>query len=212
MSFDSLAPYYRSMEYILAGSQLHRCRTAFLGDVTQAKTALLLGEGPGRYLVELLRVNPSVKVTCVDSSDRMLAAARERIRAQRLSERNIRFVRADWIERPGERGPFDLVATHFFLDCFRADQLAEVAAKVRAASSSGAVWVLSDFCVPAGGWQRFRARLVLKLAYLFFRWATDLPASKLEPPGPFLEAQGFQLLERRLFHYGLLYAELWRAL
>ena len=30
MSFDTLAPYYRGMESILAGQKFHRCRTAFL--------------------------------------------------------------------------------------------------------------------------------------------------------------------------------------
>ena len=211
MSFDALAPYYRALEFILAGSLLHRCRTTFLEDAAQARTALLLGEGPGRYLVELLRVNPLVRVTCVDSSARMLTVARQRVWARGLSNQRVRFVCADWADWSGEGGPFDLVATHFVLDCFRADQLAELVPKVGASVSSSAIWVLSDFREPARGWQRIRARIVLKLAYLFFRSATGLSASQLTPPDPFLEADGFQLVQRRLFHHGLLHADLWRT-
>jgi hypothetical protein len=202
MSFDALAPYYRGMEFLLAGSLLHRCRTAFLQEAAQARTALLLGESPGRYLIELLRVKPRMDVTCVNSSARMLAVAREHLPAPRFS---------DWRAWSGDGGPFDLVATHFFLDCFRADQLAELVPKVAASASSSAIWVLSDFREPPSGWQRVRARFVLKLAYLFFRWAAGLSASQLSPPDPFLEASGFQLLQRRLFHHGLLHADLWQT-
>src|SRR5439155_22241467 len=33
MSFDTLAPHYRWMEFILAGKKLQRCRTAFLDEI-----------------------------------------------------------------------------------------------------------------------------------------------------------------------------------
>ena len=211
MSFDALAPYYRAMEFVLAGSLLHRCRTAFLDQAAQARTALLLGEGPGRYLVELLRVNPRLCVTCLDSSARMLAVAREHLPARPFSDQQVRFVCADWRAWPGDGGPFDLVATHFFLDCFQAGQLAELVPKVAALASSHALWVLSDFREPAAGWQRLRAQFVLKAAYLFFHWAAALSASQLTPPDPFLEASGFHLLQRRLFHHGLLHADLWQT-
>jgi SAM-dependent methyltransferase len=210
MSFDALAPYYRGMEFVIAGGLLHRCRTAFLDQAARAKRALLLGEGPGRYLVELLRVNPRAQVTCVDSSVRMLAVARQRVRARGLPDERVQFVCADCAAWPGVGGPFDLVATHFFLDCFRPDQLAQLIPKIAEAASPGATWVLSDFRVPPGGWQRLRARAVLKLAYLFFRWTTGLPASGLTPPQPFLEAAAFCLVQQRVFHHGLLHADLWR--
>jgi hypothetical protein len=58
MSFDTLAPYYRALELVLAGKVMQQCRTAYLDQTTGVKRALLLGEGPGRYLVELLQVNP----------------------------------------------------------------------------------------------------------------------------------------------------------
>jgi ubiquinone/menaquinone biosynthesis C-methylase UbiE len=211
MSFDALASSYRAFEFLVAGGKLHRCRTAFLQEAAQAKAALLLGEGPGRYLAELLRVNPGVEVTCLDSSRCMLAEAKRRLETFGLADRTVRYACTDWEDWRGEGGPFDLVATHFFLDCFQAAELGELIAKVASLTAPGATWVLSDFRVPTGGWQRLRARLVLKIAYLFFRWATGLSASHLTPAGPFLVAADFCLVQRRLYNHGLLHADLWRA-
>jgi hypothetical protein len=150
-------------------------------------------------------------VTCLDSSQRMLAVAKECLAVENFCDRSVEFICADWAEWSGGGGPFDLVATHFFLDCFRADQLARLVSKTAALTSPGAMWVLSDFREPTAGWQRVRARVLLKLAYLSFRWITRLPGTRLIPPEPFLTAHGFERIHQRIFHHGLLYAGLWRA-
>jgi spermidine synthase len=93
MSFAALAPYYRMMEFMTAGSELQRCRTAFLAEAANSKQALLLGEGPGRFLGELLRTNPRVQVTCVESSPRMITAARKKLGLSELAR--VRFIQAD---------------------------------------------------------------------------------------------------------------------
>src|SRR5687768_4095337 len=85
MSFDRLAPHYRWLEWILAGPKLQRCRTAFLPVITPPRHALLIGEGNGRFLVELLRAHPCVRVLCVDASARMLECARARLHAHQLN-------------------------------------------------------------------------------------------------------------------------------
>jgi hypothetical protein len=210
MSFDTLAPVYCAMEWLLAGGLLHRCRTAFLAQAAQARSALLLGEGPGRYLTELLRVNPSVQVACVDASRGMIAVAKRNLQSSGLSDRRVHFEYAglaDW----NNSGPgYDLIATHFFLDCFGPEDLAVWVPKIAAAGRTGAFWVLSDFCVPLGGWRRIRARLILSLAYAFFRCATGLSARGLTPPQPYLEAAGLERLQCLRYHHDLLYAELWR--
>src|SRR5689334_3860527 len=79
MSFDAVAPHYRWMERILAGSKLHRCRTAFKEHLPPAGRVLILGEGHGRFLEFLSRVNWTGEVTCVDSSKEMLKQAQRRI-------------------------------------------------------------------------------------------------------------------------------------
>jgi SAM-dependent methyltransferase len=234
MSFDTLAPYYRIMERVTAGGILQRCRTAFLAETTSCRRALLLGEGPGRFLEELLRTNPQVEVTCVERSPCMIAEARSRLNASDLAR--VHFVQADALtwqpltpsdgERVAEgrvrgivksqerarplRGGFDLIVTHFFLDCFRREELAALVAKIAASATADARWLLADFREPERGWRRWRGRAALALMYGFFRVATGLSASRLTPPDGFLEASGFRLAARRLANFEFAHSDLWR--
>ena len=98
MSFDTLAPHYRWMEFVLAGGKLQRCRTAFLKETVDAKNVLLLGEGNGRFLVAARRAMPEARITCVDSSSRMLQLARQRLLETGLSDCRVEFVRANLLD------------------------------------------------------------------------------------------------------------------
>jgi hypothetical protein len=122
----------------------------------------------------------------------------------------VELVCADWAEWKPSATRFDLVATHFFLDCFPPDELATLIAKVGSLTTAGSCWVLTDFCEPPSGWRRMRARLVLGLAYTFFRWTTGLRARRITSPHALLEGAGFTLRNRQLFSQGLLHADLWR--
>jgi ubiquinone/menaquinone biosynthesis C-methylase UbiE len=213
MSFDAIAPHYRWLEYVTSGSLLQRCRTAFLRELADARDILLLGEGRGRFLVELMRLNPHARITCLDASARMLELTRVTLKQQGLSERWVRWIHADVTAvtagtRLSEQ-PFDAVASHFFLDCFRPEQLQQTVALVRPRTLPGARWLISDFYVPDHGWQRLRARLILGCLYAFFRIATYLPARRLFPPDLYLEQAGFGLEQRRWFSFGLLHSDVW---
>lgn len=210
MSFDTLAPHYRNLESILAGNRLQRCRTAFLAETASSRRALLLGEGPGRFLGALLRANPRVQVTCVERSPRMIQAARRAITRQGLNDERVRFQQQDALTWRPPHSAFDLVVTNFFLDCFRPDELARLVAKVAASATEDARWLLADFRVPERGWQKWRAKAVLALMYAFFRFTTGLSAARLTPPDGLLEAAGFRRAERRLANCGLLHSDLWR--
>jgi len=207
MSFDRLARTYRALELLLAGSLLQRCRTAYLPQTSHVRHALICGEGPGRYLVEFAKSNPDARITCLDASQAMLAAAKKHCLAVGVNPDRIQFTQCDLRHWSASAGPFDLIATHFFLDCFPPDQLKEVIRRITAAPD--ALWVLADFCEPDHGWRRVRARVILALAYLFFRVATKLPASHLTAPDAFLEEEGFRLCQRRVLNCGLLHADLW---
>src|SRR5215207_7803568 len=169
MTFDRLAPHYRWMEWILAGSKLQRCRTAFLPHIRPPRHALLLGEGNGRFLVELLRAHPRGRVLCVDASAPMLESARARLRPHRLSDDRVEFLHADLLKWPAPTESFDLLVSHFFLDCLRPEQLAQLVPRLAMACSPDARWLLADFCEPPAGAAKWRARFILRAMYLFFR-------------------------------------------
>jgi ubiquinone/menaquinone biosynthesis C-methylase UbiE len=208
LSFDRLAGHYRWMEPVLAGDLLQRARTRWLSEVQKPQQVLLAGEGPGRMLAACVAALPQSHFTVVDQSAAMLAQAR-RGGSAGLGKVPVEFRQADVRERLPERGNFDLIITHFFLDCFNPEELATVIANLAAAAAVRAEWLITDFQVPPRGWRRMRARLVLWLAYGFFRQATDISARVITPPDSLLGAAGFNLRRREMFNYGLLHADLW---
>lgn len=209
MGFDRLAPHYRWMEWVLAGDRLQACRTAFLREVPQRKSVLILGEGNGRFLVHCRRYLESAHITCLDASRGMLRQARKRLRARGLSLRGIDFIHRDALEWSPGPHTFDLIVTHFFLDCFRNDQLERLIPALARAATPDAEWLLADFQLPPGGWRRFRARIIHGMMYAFFRAVTALPARSLACPDPILAANGFVLRARRLSEWGLLHTDRW---
>ena len=115
--FGRLARVYRWMEYFSFGPYLKQCRELRIFEMTGCRRALVFGDGDGRFLAELMRHSPNMPVAAVDASREML-----RQTAQRLPpEAHVRLVHADALEcEPAgfSEAPFDLVVSHFFLDCF----------------------------------------------------------------------------------------------
>jgi hypothetical protein len=212
MSFDTLAPHYRWMEWLLAGGKLQRCRTAFLREVKDARNVLLLGEGNGRFLVPFARANRSAQITIVDASAGMLRQTQRRVASlgpQGNPER-IEYVHADVLAWSRPERSFDLIVTNFFFDCFRAEQLEALMPRLASSAAANAQWLVSDFRVPQRGFARWRARWIVAVMYGFFRIVTRLPARVLAPVDSLLQSAGFELRERRISEWGLLHTDLWQ--
>lgn len=209
MSFEKLAPHYRWLEFVLAGEKLQRCRTAFLTIDLRPDRILILGEGNGRFLVECRKLFPSAKIVCVDASQTMLRLARRRLACNGLDDQNLEFIEADALSWVPPKQSFDVLVTHFFLDCFREDQLPDLVSRLGSATRSGARWLLADFQIPDHGFKRWRAKAIHQLMYAFFRIATRLPARRLCVPDRWLQSEGFSLKNRRVSDFGLLRSDLW---
>ena len=208
MSFDRLAPHYRWMERLLAGEKLQRCRTAYLDKIPTPHSILLLGEGPGRLLAECLGRFPDARITCVDASAAMLRAAQRGMERAGLNVGRVRFIHCDLLRwQPNET--FDLIATHFFLDCFPPETLRPAVGRLAAAAEARAHWLIADFQAAPQGWKRVRSRMILAVMYSFFRAATRLPARSLTAPDPFLREAGFRLRARQTAEWELLHTDWW---
>lgn len=208
MGFDRLAPFYRQMESVLAGRKLQVCRLQHLHALKDCQRVLLAGEGHGRFLTELVRAYPGVNITYADQSLGMLKAAQSRLASAGLAHDRVTFQQLDLVLTPPAADVYDAIVTHFFLDCFNPQDLSVVVANLSQGAASKAIWLQSDFCEAAAGWQRFRTRLILKLMYLFFRHVTRLSASGLTDPMQYLHLEGFRLHNRVEFEWGLLYSSL----
>lgn len=208
--FDGLAPHYAWVEAVTYGGLLHWCRTALVAEVRDARRVLVFGEGDGRFLAAFLAGNPAAAVDVVDVSPAMAGLARGRIARLPGAAQRVRWHVADARRFEPPTGAYDLVVTNFFLDCFPAEELGPLVARIAPGLAPGGRWLLGDFALPEGRGRRLAAQTALAAMYGFFRLITRIPAGRLADPAPFLRAQGLtsEREERRLG--GFLVASLWR--
>ena len=208
--FDRLAPYYAAIEAAAFGGLLQWCRTALVGELTDARRVLILGEGDGRFLAAFLAANPGATVDAIDASPAMAALARRRVAGLPGAAGRVRWYVADARSFDPPDPPYDLVVTNFFLDCFPAGELEPLVAKLAACLPAGGRWLVGDFRLPDGRARRFAARGALAVMYAFFKVATRLPAGRLVDPRPSLRAEGFALVRENRRLGGFLAAGLWK--
>jgi hypothetical protein len=210
-NFDRLARFYRWMEIFSFGPWLWWCRCAFLGNLSACRRALVLGDGDGRFTARLLAVNPTLQIDAVDASSAMLKSLRRRA-APHDARLQIHLADARCWQPSAAAGlPYDLVVTHFFLDCLTTQEVQSLAVTIRSAVSPSALWVVSEFVTPANWYGRLVARPVVWGLYLAFGWLTGLGVRSLPNHSSALRRAGFCLQQRRAWLGGLLASELWSA-
>ncbi len=205
MNCDRIAPWYRFFEYGAFGRKLERRRFEFLTAGASARHVLMLGEGDGRFLQAFRRLNPEATVDYVDSSQTMLSLAKERSGA----DGRVCFHHADALCWTPPRSDYDLIVTHFFLDCFNEHDLTQLIGTI-ATRAPNAAWIISDFHQPEAGLSALRAAFWLRLLYSFFHITTGLETQTLADYQAPLAANGFHLDRKVTAEAGLLVSELWR--
>jgi ubiquinone/menaquinone biosynthesis C-methylase UbiE len=209
--FGRLARVYRWMEYFSFCRYLQRCRLLRIAEMTACRSALVYGDGDGRFLAKLVRSARGMRIAAVDASSGMLRQAAKRL----PSDVPARLVQADALTcevSAFPEAPFDLVVSHFFLDCFDEEELATLLARVNAAAGEAAVWVVSDFAIPQQPVARQLGRLVVGGLYLAFGLLTGLRTRRLPDHGRVMSESGWTLEDRRTLLLGLLASERWRRL
>jgi len=210
VSFDPIARYYRWLEMFTFGSVLQKARNRWIDRIPPSKRALVLGEGDGRFVCELLRVHDGIRVDCVDASGRMLEMARQRVgKLPAQDVDRIRFFQQD-VAFWSPLNCYDLLVLNFFLDCFAQSEIHSIVQKLAYAATPSAHLFLADFAVPEKPAARAHAKLWLSIMYRFFRVTTDIPVSELVDPTSILEANGFVCVARSHWRLGLVKSELWR--
>jgi ubiquinone/menaquinone biosynthesis C-methylase UbiE len=205
-NFDPVARPYRWLEYMSFGPWLARCRNAQLVHLSGARHALLLGDGDGRFLARLLAANPTLTADVVDSSRAMLRLLQQRCGPQ--ASHRIRLHHADaLVWKPG--GSYDLIVSHFFLDCFSPQQLEQLFAVVLPHALPGAQWVISEFAIPSNAFMAYLARGIIGSLYRAFGLLTGLPVRALPDYATSLLRRGLTPTHDRRYLAGLLRSQIW---
>jgi ubiquinone/menaquinone biosynthesis C-methylase UbiE len=208
-NFDRVARPYRWLEYMSFGPCLERCRDAQLAHLTGARRALLLGDGDGRFLARLLAANPTLTADVVDSSQSMLTILEQRIRSSGpQARRRICLHRADALEW-NLSGSYDLIVSHFFLDCFFPCQLEQLFDRVLPHALPGARWVISEFAIPRNPLAAYLARGIIGLLYRAFGLLAGLPVRALPEYASPMLSRGLVLSHNRRYLCCLLCSQVW---
>jgi len=206
-NFDLIASLYRPLEYLTLGRALERCRLHFLPHLLTQTRALVLGDGDGRFLTQLLQRNPILHADAVDSSPAMLAL----LQARCLPDQSrLRTHRADALTFTAEppAAPYDLVVTHFFLDCLSQHEVDTLAANIALHLPQDALWLVSDFRIPTGPWA-LPARLLVRSLYLAFRILAGLRVTALPDHEAAFTRAGLRRIAMHRSLAGILTTELW---
>jgi hypothetical protein len=205
--FNRLALFYRWMEWFTFGPFLWRCRLAFLSEMQSQKSALILGDGDGRFTAALLKANSQIEVDAVDASAAMLRQMM--LRAEHDAVR-VRTYCADARRLDFPSRKFDLIATHFFLDCLTTGEVASLAVDLRERMTSGSAWIISEFATPDTAFGKLFAGPLVSALYFAFRVLTGLTVRHLpDHRGALIEA-GFVLSKQQNWLGGLLVSEMWK--
>jgi ubiquinone/menaquinone biosynthesis C-methylase UbiE len=202
--FNLVASFYPLLEQTVFGSTLSRARSFFISRVTEGNSILLIGEGNGRFLFEMMKQTSSGSITVVDSSARMLAAAARRLASVDRCSR-VEFIHADILEWRSPVAHYDRLVTHFFLDLFAPCSLRRVVEKISSLATEDTLWINVDFTSEN---QSLRQKLLMWAQYRFFRLSAGIQASRLFDPDPYIREAGWEILERRSLDSGWISARL----
>lgn len=206
--FDHLAQVYVWLEILTFGAALQRCRTRLLPELAPAATALILGDGDGRGLAALLQQQPWLAATAIDLSPAMLGELRHRCTSLASDLTTLAGDALPVLRSLPRDARFDLITSHFFLDCLDGAELSRIVDEVSARSPPSAQWLLSEFQIPVG-WRGLPARAVVGALYLIFGALTGMRVRKLpDHTGPLLRS-GWTRTRAAHSVGGLLTTELW---
>jgi SAM-dependent methyltransferase len=140
-----------------------------------------------------------VRADYVDLSSRMLELAR-----RKAGDARVQYQQADALTVEFPPDEYDLIATHFFFDCFDQRELEILIGRVAGGARLRAKWIVSEFRTP-----NVAARLLVSALYLFFGITTGLKTRKLVDHRPILQSQGFRLIKTSHSRGELVVSELW---
>lgn len=208
--FDRVARIYRAMEYLSFGPILDRCRFHPIPALKDSRRALIIGDGDGRFAARLLCAAPNLRADAIDASPTMLALLRQRVR-RTGAENRLTTTCVDARSFTPPQSSYDLVATHFFLDCLTEPETASLITRLRPHLAPGARWLVSEFQVPAknclGAWL---AGALISALYAAFRLLTGLTVRKIPPWQSMLARNGFTRKTSQTWLGGLVVSELWQ--
>lgn len=202
--FSRLAPVYDLLGELAFAGALRRSQTCFTGELPACRRVLIIGGGTGGFLIELLKTKEVDVVDYVDISPGMIKKAREKL--QKKCPQfvcKVNFICGSVEEVQGQK--YDLICTHYFLDCFSPQELPAIMAGLYLSLNTGGQWLFADFTGDT-----FLKKNLVAFLYKFFKLTAALNAGELADFRGEFSKLGVQLCREGFFAGRLLRAALYK--
>ena len=184
VNFSKLAPIYDLLGSLAFVGRLHRSQTHLIPLYPkQPKNILIMGGGTGKFLIELLKAITFENITYIDLSPKMITLARNKVSVsypESLSK--MHFICGDETTIP--KKSYDLIITHYFLDCFTETDFVKVAESLYDHLQATGTWSMVDFSNPQNNHIKGS---IIGFLYGFFRLTCQLNVKNIPDFDPWFE-------------------------
>lgn len=170
--YNLIAPFYQFFVKLVFGNLLFKAQTHFLTKYLNPAQILIVGGGTGELLAFCLKQYPTVRITYVESSSKMIKLSEKRISKQ--DKTRVEFQCKSIFDWDSEQ-QFDLVLLPFVLDLFSEINCHALLLKTKAILHKEGRLIVADF---SNNPAKFQKALV-GLMYLLFNSVGATERSKL---------------------------------
>lgn len=213
-NFDNVSFYYDLLKIIVFGNKIDDAQKYFLSQVPSGASVLIIGGGTGKLLMDVLNSTCSGRITYLEISEKMLAAAKrrwERYAIKSISRRVEIDFRLGSVEGLNPADEFDVVFTPFVLDVIEAANLLDFMKRIDAALRSDGLWFFSDFGRgEASGLSNIMQRILMKGMLFFFRITIGLRVKQLHDFDACFSMLGYKAIQSKLFDKGFIQSKVFQ--
>jgi ubiquinone/menaquinone biosynthesis C-methylase UbiE len=190
-SYDVIASFYDNLSTLVFGNAVKRSQRFLINFIKEESNVLIIGGGTGWIIEELSTIN-SLKITYIDSSERMISRAKER----NTGNNNVEFINKSIFDFELVT-KYDVVITPFLFDNFSGESIEIIIDKINKNLQQNALWLHVDFSTNNKSiWQN----ILVKLMYIFFRTVCNIEATKLEETESKFKRRGFKIIASKFFY------------
>lgn len=199
--FNRIASVYDTLASLVFGKTLINAQLHFVSIIPENATILILGGGSGELLQALLHQKPHCRVVYIDSAEKMIALARERVK----NSSRVTFL-CGTEETPLPVEIVTVIITNFYLDLFTPSSLQRIVTRLHTLLAPGGTWLVTDFVKPSTVWQK----ILLNTMYRFFSVVSNIEASYISDWPEIMRHDGLSMQTEKVFYRGMIKSIVWQ--
>lgn len=193
--YDKIAPFYDDLVGLVFGKDIYDAQTCFFNEIPSGANVLIIGGGTGWILIGLIKLNPCCKIWYIDSSERMIGLARNKVN----ENKSIVFIHGTETDIPVDV-QFDTIITNFFVDSFSNEVLPSIIELIEKSLLLNGKWLVAEFVDTS----KKKHQSLLWFMHVFFKWVCQHPNIRLVDWQEAFKSRSFLIVKEKDFHQGFI--------